>query len=292
MSHSAVQTSLQLPSTSGRLGSTLFLTALAHGVVILGITFTSSLDSDYDESTSLKVSLVTGPATDRPESTDYIANQDQTGGGLDAQADRPTTSISTRDLMNVVGSPSGADLRDAVPREAAEAADVLLTRGDSDRSIAADPLAPDEVAAEPERAADMLTIQSQQTTAAEIDLAAAAPLNDNDAALGPATRRSILAGYLNDWRARVERIGTLNFPRSFLTNNSATRRPQLEVAIGPDGSLRDIVVQNSSGDRAVDQAAVSILRLAAPFDPLPDAIIAEYGELRFAYEWDFIEGNE
>jgi protein TonB len=49
-------------------------------------------------------------------------------------------------------------------------------------------------------------------------------------------------------------------------------------------------VQSSSGDRAVDQAALTILRMAAPFDPLPEELLAEHRRLRFAYEWAFLDG--
>ena len=57
--------------------------------------------------------------------------------------------------------------------------------------------------------------------------------------------------------------------------------------IGADGRLDDIVVRSSSGDNALDQAALKILRLAAPFAPLPEEIRKDYDVLRFAYEWDF-----
>jgi protein TonB len=63
------------------------------------------------------------------------------------------------------------------------------------------------------------------------------------------------------------------------------------VAIGPDGNLEDIVVRRSSGDTTLDQAALQILRMAAPFEPLPPSILAEYTVLRFAYEWDFNAGT-
>jgi protein TonB len=63
------------------------------------------------------------------------------------------------------------------------------------------------------------------------------------------------------------------------------------VVIGADGRLKDIVVRRSSGNAALDQAALTILRLAAPFEPLPDKIRAEYDALRFAYEWDFLSGR-
>ena len=52
-----------------------------------------------------------------------------------------------------------------------------------------------------------------------------------------------------------------------------------------------IVVRRSSGDKALDQAALKILRLAAPFAPLPESIRKDYDVLRFAYEWDFSAGT-
>ncbi len=48
-------------------------------------------------------------------------------------------------------------------------------------------------------------------------------------------------------------------------------------------------MRRSSGDKALDQAALKILRLAAPFDPLPPNIRKDYDVLRFAYEWDFFD---
>ncbi|NND59082.1 MAG: hypothetical protein HKN49_02330, partial [Gammaproteobacteria bacterium] len=43
--------------------------------------------------------------------------------------------------------------------------------------------------------------------------------------------------------------------------------------------------------RAVDEAAVEILRLASPFDPFPAHMQEKYDVLRFVYEWQFIEGE-
>jgi protein TonB len=91
---------------------------------------------------------------------------------------------------------------------------------------------------------------------------------------------------LDAWRRRVERIGTANYPTELLGNIDAGR-PTLEVVIAADGRLDDIVVRRSSGDKALDQAALRILRLAAPFAPLPQSIRQDYDVLRFAYEWDF-----
>jgi protein TonB len=278
-----------LPTPSGRLSSILFLTALAHGAIILGVTFSNSLTNPSTDSPTLKVSLVTGPADADVTDAEFLANESQSGSGTDADSRRPTTSISTAELMNLDGDPRGADLRDALERLPAPSAERVMTSGDSDDRIAAQPNATEETAAQPQRAAELVNVDSTRSRAAELDVKMESPLAQSDDPNGPSTLRSVLAVYLSDWRSRVERIGTANFPRQFLAGNTATRRPTLEVVIGPDGSLLDIVVKQSSGDRAVDQAAVNILRMAAPFDALPAAVEREYGEIRFAYEWDFIQ---
>jgi protein TonB len=52
--------------------------------------------------------------------------------------------------------------------------------------------------------------------------------------------------------------------------------------------LKSASIQQSSGDAAVDQAALNILRRAAPFDPFPISLKRDYDQLRFAYEWQFL----
>jgi protein TonB len=111
-----------------------------------------------------------------------------------------------------------------------------------------------------------------------------------DGLLRADTRESAIAGYLDGWKRRIERVGTLNFP------NEARRRelsgnPVIEVAIRSDGSLQAVIVRRSSGHRELDDAAVAIVRLAAPFDPFPAAMRERYPVLRFAYEWQFLNGR-
>jgi protein TonB len=55
--------------------------------------------------------------------------------------------------------------------------------------------------------------------------------------------------------------------------------------------LERVVVRRSSGHRELDAAAIDIVRLAAPFDPFPAAMRERYPVLRFAYEWQFLNGR-
>jgi periplasmic protein TonB len=65
----------------------------------------------------------------------------------------------------------------------------------------------------------------------------------------------------------------------------------LEVAIDASGKLEKAVIRTSSGFPELDQAALSILKLASPFDPFPPELAKEYRVLRFAYEWQFVGGR-
>ena len=85
-------------------------------------------------------------------------------------------------------------------------------------------------------------------------------------------------------------MGTLHFPNQ-ARSRQASQNPVLEVAIRADGSLQQVIVRRSSGHRELDAAAVTIVRLASPFDPFPPAIRERYPLLRFAYEWQFLKGR-
>ena len=67
--------------------------------------------------------------------------------------------------------------------------------------------------------------------------------------------------------------------------------PVIEVALRYDGVLEDARVQGASGDAALDQAALHILKLASPFNPFPPELAAKYRIMRFAYQWQFVTGR-
>ncbi len=279
--------------TSERLSSTLFFAALAHGAFILGVTFTSWPSSDEQAPPALKVTLVvdTAKVETPPDDDAWLAQATRAAGGEAAPGERPTTTLAAAEPMTLTGDPDAADAADGRPREAAQQAEEIVTRAPSERRIDALPKATEQPASELERQMALLDRAAPETLAAEIDERAALPDNaDPNRPAAPATRESVIAEYLATWRQRVERVGTLNFPAT-LDLDDDVGRPLLEVAIGARGELEDIVIRRSSGNGALDQAALTILRLAAPFEPLPDAIKAEYSVLRFAYEWDFERGG-
>ncbi|MEE8308505.1 MAG: hypothetical protein V3R81_14650, partial [Gammaproteobacteria bacterium] len=98
---------------SERLSSLLFLVALAHGILILGISFTSDNVGDSNQLPSLKITLVmdTADIARRNEDAEYLAQRDQAGGGDIDAADRPTSTLASADPTVMMGDLSGGDLQ-------------------------------------------------------------------------------------------------------------------------------------------------------------------------------------
>lgn len=281
-------------SIADRLGSTIFLAVLAHGVIILGVTFSSGPFKAQNKPPALNVTLLadTGRSEAAPEHADYLANRNAAGGGELRVRERPTRAPGD-DMPARRGDPAGTAPEDGAPLEPAASTDQLVTRARSERRIHAVPKAPPARTAVPVKAASSLDANSPRTLALETDVRTSAPsAADESKPASPSARRAAVAAYLVGWRERVERIGTANFPARYLASGHPHGKPTLEVVIGPDGHLENIVVRKSSGDTRLDQAALKILRLAEPFAPLPPSIRAKHENLRFAYEWDFDTGSD
>lgn len=109
--------------------------------------------------------------------------------------------------------------------------------------------------------------------------------------IGARAEGVVYAQYVDDWRTRVERIGTRNFP------NEARQRGiygtlLVTVSIRADGSLEKIEVDRSSGYPVLDAAAKRILELASPFAAFPPAIRRDYDILSITRTWTFTRAQE
>ena len=200
-----------------RIGSTLFLAALVHGVVILGVTFTAAPAGDGTAIPSLNVTLVLD--TEREElaadTADFISNRDQRASGEAARGLRPTSTLSANQPATQLGDPLGADAADGTPRDETPSAEQLVSRGSSSELVPALPQPTDDPAPTRQRAAALTQQAGPQTTAMELAMRAELPDGRDDARTliaTPSTRQSGLAEYLDGWRRRVERIGTANYP--------------------------------------------------------------------------------
>lgn len=91
--------------------------------------------------------------------------------------------------------------------------------------------------------------------------------------------------YAAYWVDKVERIGELNLPRTLRHNKG--KAPILDVAIHADGSLGDILIIRSSGNKQLDTTIRRIVTEAAPYAPFPDTLRRQYDVLRIKHKWTF-----
>ena len=101
------------------------------------------------------------------------------------------------------------------------------------------------------------------------------------------TKEHNYAAYMEAWRAKVERIGNMNYPNR-AREKGLSGSLLLDVAIRSDGSVKEIIIRRSSGHDLLDSGAVKIVKLAAPFAPFPDKIKGEVDILHVTRNWKFV----
>ena len=97
------------------------------------------------------------------------------------------------------------------------------------------------------------------------------------------------AQYEEDWRLKVERFGTLNYPPEARGRTYGSLR--LTVTLRPDGNVESVELDRSSGLKVLDEAAFRIVRMAAPYAPFPADIRKDTDLLVITRTWFFTQGD-
>jgi protein TonB len=103
------------------------------------------------------------------------------------------------------------------------------------------------------------------------------------------TMRDKGAWYKDEWRKKVERVGNLNYPEE-ARRQRVYGSLRLLVSINRDGTLYEVQVLEPSGQPVLDQAALRIVRLAAPFAPFTGDL-ADIDRLEIIRTWRFERGD-
>ncbi len=275
-----------------RFGFTVFLSICVHAIIILGVGF--SYLEELNSQTTLEVTMAQYRSELAPEDADFLAQENQTGSGVLDEAAAPSTPFESDfnddTIQEVLPIPQAPDIiNDAELRDIA----IISTLDEEDLiSQQLDELEPDKQQPLTDKAAKdelSLAITSLQ---AQLDLRrqAYAKRPRRYTISSAATQKSHDALYLDTWRRRIEAVGNINYP-------SEARRQQIYgslrmlVALLPTGEVDEIQILQSSGYSILDQAASEIVKLAAPFQPFPEAMRAEADILEIIRTWRFHEGN-
>ncbi len=272
-----------------RLAVTLLFSLLVHGVVLLGITFAP--EPPALSLPALDVILVPSKTEATPDKVDFLANAAQQGGGESDESRRPREKVTSA-LPKVAPGLAPVPMVAGGPPQAEETPTrVLTTEGESPIEAPSDSAQRESPKPPPIMARELITQSVEMARlAAEIERDSAAyAKRPRRKFISASTREYAYAAYMRAWVARVERIGNLNYPDE-ARNRALTGDLVLTVAVRRDGSIERIDIIQPSGHSVLDEAAMRIVRLAAPFAPLPEAK-EDIDVLHVTRTWQFLPGN-
>jgi len=263
----------------------LVLAVAVHAAVLFGVTFGFPLKPLPRLADTLDVVLVQWRSEEEPEQPDYLAQAAQQGGGELTEPTRPSDPVSGPLPVETAGE----DLQQSVQQDPEQAVDLReVVAVESRLEDAVEPTAVEQP--EPEfpdarqlmsQSLDMARLQPE--THRKREWQSKIPRREF---ISANTRRYEFASYMSAWVAKVERVGNLNYPTE-LRNRKLHGDLILTVGIHQDGSVESIDVMRSSGIPEIDRAAIQIVRLAAPYAPLPDNITEHVDILHITRTWRF-----
>jgi protein TonB len=260
--------------------------------VILGVSFSVQGLAKRDSLPTLEVLLVSNRLPESPENpdADYLSQRSQQGAGNTTSQRRAESPQSSLVPLDNPGIPQGQALTSRQAGRERASAEVLASSARADRAVRfTNAVAEDSGSTQ----TPLLMRAGPVSPLPSVDDSEQLVLKGRSArelVVTPNTRASDVAVYLDQWKRKVERVGTLNFPLE-ARRKGLSGSPILEVAVRANGEMEDIVLRKSSGHAELDQAALAILKLATPFDPFPQELRQRHDVLRFAYEWQFLAGE-
>lgn len=272
-----------------RLSFTLFLAVALHAALILGVTFTyvTSKPSTH----TMEVTLAQQRSKNRPDKVDFLAQFNQIGSGTLQDKALMTTPTASK-FQDTEIRETSEDLPQNRAQMALEDGQIVVTTtSETNHQVTLD----NELAKPKDQNTEFKIEKSLRTRALEIaSLEARLDRQRQIYARRPRIKRltslstasSADAYYLNSWRRKIESIGNLNYPQQ-ARKKKLYGSLRLMVAILPNGSLKEIELLESSGHKILDDAAVRIVRLGAPYAPFPDELRRSTDVLEIIRTWQF-----
>ena len=262
----------------------LVLALILHVAVITQLHFDWINAALESRAPDLDVILVDWASERAPDDADFLAQANQTGGGDNPELERP----SAPPPAEAAGNPDPRPEASTRPRPEADPADqTVLARETDTPDLAQVEQPPVEKQSLPD--ASQLLQQARTVTQAAPDPLAferVVPKRPRRKFITANTREHLYASYMRAWVAKVERVGNMNYPEQARKRNLEGSLV-LGVDVLADGSIERVQVLRSSGYDLLDEAAVRIVRLAAPYAELPPDVREETDILVITRTWQF-----
>lgn len=288
------QLNMKAINSDERFGIMLLVATAFHAIIILTVGFAAPDLKEPDKPLpKMDIILVHHSSDKKNEKADYLAQSNQEGGGNQIEKVKPKSPNSTPNILPVEGDAQERKQISA-PQETAEIKEQLLTQRRS-RVKVAKPIEQDKTPVKVRvPTAEELVLRATELArlSSEIDNVLETQAKQPEHKyISASTQEYEWASYMEGWRHKIERVGNLNYPdaavRSKLYGNLI-----LDVALNDDGTIYNVKVRKSSGHKVLDDAAVRITRLAAPFSKLPDNLKKQQDVLHIVRTWQFMKNRQ
>jgi protein TonB len=271
-----------------RFSFTLFVALALHAIIVLGITFAPEPPRSSAQTMDITLSQFDDEA--EPDQADFLAQTNQQGSGseeepLEMTSPQPS-DVSQNDIQPV--QPEPPSRTEPVPRQEQS---VVKTESSVERST------PDPVAAEPDVDEPLPVREKKSLMERSLEIASLEARFDEQRqayarkprvmrATAASTLASTNASYVRHWVDKVVRVGNINYP-SEARRSSLYGNARILVSLRKDGTVKELSILESSGSTVLDDAAIRIVRMAAPFAPFPDSLKEDVDELEIIRTWVF-----
>lgn len=275
-----------------RFGFTIFLSVCFHAIVILGVSFTYL--GKLNNNNALEVTFAQHHSILTPDDVRFVTRESQNGDRAIDEASVPSkpfkSDFNNNLIQKVLPVPGMVDIANEV--EMQNIAIFSTSAGKNKTNQQLEVLEPkkQQPASEESTSKELSVVIRSLQEQLNIRRQAYDKRPRRYTISSASTKKSHDALYLDNWRRRIEAIGNINYPKE-------ARREQiygslrLLVALLPNGEVKRIRVMKSSQHKVLDQAAIEIVELAAPFQPFPQAMRDEVDILEIIRTWHFHEGN-
>jgi protein TonB len=263
-----------------RMALTLFFALVLHAMIILGITFGVHDDTAPENVLPTLDITVSSRRTPPPDEADYLAQTSQEGGGNTSEKVRPAQAIPEQ-------APA-VKPQQATPAPAQViTTDVAEIKHHQEDKVIPETSKPDITATDLiERSMEMVNLNEQLNESMQ-----AYAQRPRHIYVSARTQEFKYANYMSEWVKKVERVGNLNYPDN-ARREGLSGKLIMDVTMNADGTVRNINILRPSGHQVIDEAAIRIVNLAAPFAPFPSEIMQDADILHITRTWEFSTANQ
>ena len=289
--------------TTERFITALFMSLVVHAFFLLGTYFKVPDPAQFKANkSSLDVVLVNSKSAERPRDPKVLAQANVDGGGNTDEDRRAKSPLPTlEDKITVLEETVAKMAKQAqLPLEPKPK---VMTSAPTEKSIAVSEAEPDSPSEETIEALstplhssliNQVLQRTRQISHLEAQISKdfqAYQQRPKRKFVGASAAEYKFAGYVEDWRQRIEEVGNTHYPE-------AARQQKLygslliTVAIRLDGTLENIEIARSSGSKILDAAAIHIVELAAPFSAFPLELRNDADVLHITRTWTFTKSDQ